>query len=395
MVLLAIPTGVIDWRIAETWSWPASATLVWFGLTAALLLLATVQPRWREAVAALTAASLYAVPVLGAVLRWHFVPSPRALIGDGAMQTQLAGQFLLQGTDPYGADYGSAGLASAPWGEPFPSPALHHLVVWPGQFLLPLPFQAAGRLLLGWWDERFFLLLAGVVIWLGLRSLFPGTPGRMAALAFFLIPGHSLLAVLGDNDLVIVALLLGALLAADRRRYLLMGALVGLAIATKQHALLAVPLILAWAAVRGARPILLLRAGALAMAVVAVIVAPFIAWNPHAFFQDTIVFLTGGGTNAYPINGFGLSAFLLSTGVIHSSRDAFPFPPLEAAIGIGLWLLGWRWLVRHRRIGDVLVWSGLVILAVFYVSRYFHDTHLLLGAEVILAGLIGRQLAAA
>ena len=41
-----------------------------------------------------------------------------------------------------------------------------------------------------------------------------------------------------------------ALLAADRRRYLLMGLLLGLAVVTKQHAALAVPFVLAWAALR-------------------------------------------------------------------------------------------------------------------------------------------------
>src|SRR5207302_1094734 len=99
-------------------------------------------------------------------------------------------------------------LAAAPWGESFPSPALHHLVTWPGQFLLPLPLQAISRSVFGWWDERVFLLVAAVAIWLLLGALFPGIPGRMAAVAFFLVPGHSLLAVLGDNDLPVLALLL-------------------------------------------------------------------------------------------------------------------------------------------------------------------------------------------
>jgi hypothetical protein len=297
---------------------------------------------------------------------------------------------VLNGTDPYGADYGRAGLAAAPWGESFPSPALHHLVTWPGQFLFPLPLQAVSRLVFAWWDERVFLLLAAVAVWLLLGALFPGTPGRLAAVGLFLVPGHSLLAVLGDNDLPVVALLLAALLAAQYRRFLLMGLLLGCAIATKQHALLAVPLIVIWAGVRGADARTIVRAGAAGTAVVAVFIVPFLLWDAAAFFRDTVVFLVGGGADAYPINGFGLSAILLSAGVIHGARDAFPFALLEMAAAGVVWAVGWRWLRRGVPVSDVLILVGLVLTSVLFVSRYFHDTHLLLGVELILAGLAGR-----
>src|SRR5207248_3278050 len=203
-------------------------------------------------------------------------------------QTQLAGDFVLHGVDPYGADYGRAGLASAPWAEAFPSPALHHLVTWPGQFLLPLPLQALSRLVFGWWDERVFLLVAAVAIWLLLGALFPGIPGRMAAVALFLVPSHSLLAVLGDNDLPVLALLLAA-------------------------------------------------------------------------------------------------------GVIHGARDAFPFALLEMLAALVVWLVGWRWLRRGAAIPEVLMLLGLAFAGVLFVSRYFHDTHLLLGVELVLAGLAARR----
>ncbi|TMD19655.1 MAG: hypothetical protein E6J07_05200, partial [Chloroflexi bacterium] len=232
LLLLGVPTAAIDWQITVTWALPAWVAAAGACLAAALIVAMLIRPGAKSLATAAVVAVLYALPVIGAIVRWHLVASPRALIGDGAYQTQLAGDFVLHGIDPYGADYGRAGLAAAPWGETFPSPALHHLVTWPGQFLFPLPLQALSRLIFGWWDERVFLLLAAVAIWLLLGALFPGIPGRMAAVALFLVPGHSLMAVLGDNDLPVVALLLAALLAAQRRRFLLMGLLLGCAIVT-------------------------------------------------------------------------------------------------------------------------------------------------------------------
>ena len=390
LTLLALPTAAIDWQIAITWALPPWISAAGACLVAALIVTMLARPQTKALTIAAVVAVLYALPVLGAILRWHLVASPRALIGDGAFQTQLAGDFVLQGQDPYGADYGRAGLAAAPWGESFPSPALHHLVTWPGQFLFPLPLQALTKLVLGWWDERVFLLIAGAAIWLLLGALFPGIPGRMAAVAFFLVPGHSLLAVLGDNDLPVVALLLAGLLAAQRRRFLVMGLLLGCAIVTKQHALLAVPLIVTWAVVRGADARTVARAALTALAGVAGFLLPFVLWDAGAFVRDTVVFLIGSGTDAYPINGFGLSAMLLSAGVIHGPRDAFPFALLELVAAGAVWAAAWIWLRRRVALADLLIFMGLVFASVLFVSRYFHDTHLLLGVELILAGLATR-----
>jgi hypothetical protein len=390
LILLGLPTAAIDWQIALTWALPAWIPAVAAGLVIALIAATLARPAWKAFATAAAVAVLYGLPVMGAMLRWHLVASPRALIGDGAYQTQLAGDFVLRGIDPYGADYGRAGLAAAPWAESFPSPALHHLVTWPGQFLFPLPLQAASKAVFGWWDERVFLLLAAAAVWLLLGALLPGIPGRMAAVALFLVPGHSLLAVLGDNDLPVVALLLAALLAAHHQRFLLMGLLLGLAIATKQHALLAVPLVVVWAGVRGADTRTIARAALTGVAIVAAFVLPFVVWDASAFVRDTVVFLIGGGTDAYPINGFGLSAILLSAGLIHGARDAFPFALLEMATAGLVWVGGWRWLRREASLPDVLILVGLVFVSVLFVSRYFHDTHLLLGVELILAGLVSR-----
>jgi Glycosyltransferase family 87 len=390
LVLLGLPTALIDWQIALTWALPAWIPALGAGAVVAVIATSLARPAWRAFASASAVAVLYALPVVGAVLRWHLVASPRALIGDGAYQTQIAGDFLLKGIDPYGADYGRAGLAAAPWAENFPSPALHHLVTWPGQFLFPLPLQAASKAVFGWWDERVFLLFAAAAVWLLLGALLPGIPGRMAAVALFLVPGHSLLAVLGDNDLPVVALLLAALLVAHHRRFLLMGLLLGCAIATKQHALLAVPLIVVWAGVRGADARTIARAAFAGAAVVAAFLLPFLLWDAAAFVRDTVVFLVGNGTEAYPINGFGLSAILLSAGVIHGPRDAFPFALLEMAAAVAVWVVGWRWLRRGAPLSDVLILLGLVFTSVLFVSRYFHDTHLLLGVELILAGLVSR-----
>jgi hypothetical protein len=391
LILLGIPCAAVDWQIANTWALPAWVRLGCLAALIVALAIVIATPRLAAVGTALAVSVLYALPVIGGIVRWHLAPSGTALIGDGAYQMQLSRDVLMRGVDPYGFNYDGTGMERAPWGQPFPNPALHHLDYWPGTVVLPLPLQAAFHAVFGWWDERLWLLLAAVAIWVVLGRLAPGAAGRMAAMAFFLIPGHSLLAVLGDNDLPMVALLLGATLAIGGRRWLIAGVLIGLAIATKQTALVAVPVLAAYAIAQGVDRGAFLKAVGLAAAVVAVLFTPFLVWNAGAFVSDTILYNFGGGAETYPIQGIGLSALLLRAGVIHGARDAFPFLLIQLPLVLAAWLLGWRWLRRHRLAGEAVLFTGIALFAFLVANRFAQPTYLLLGVDLMLAGLILRR----
>jgi hypothetical protein len=390
LVLLGVPTAAVGWQIARTWGLPAWLPAVLASLLVIMVVAAVAQPKLKEFAASAAVVVLYALPTLGAIIRWHLVPSTTALIGDGAYQIQLARNLLMRGVDPYGFDYTGTGLERTPWGQPFPNPALHHLDYWPGTIVLPLPLQAAFQFVTGWWDERIWLLLAGAAVFVLLRWLVPGAAGRMAAVAFFLIPGHSLLAVLGDNDLPMIALLLAATLAIARRRFVPAAIIVGLAIATKQTALIAVPVLVAWGFANGISWRALPRYASLAALTVGALIAPFIAWNASAFVRDTVLYNVGSGAEAYPIQGIGLSSWLLQAGIIHGPRDAFPFLLIQLPVVIAAWTLGWRWLLRHRLAGDALLWIGLAFFLFLFTNRFAQPTYLVLAVELITVGLVGR-----
>jgi len=390
LVILGFSSGLIDWQIATTWSLPVWVALLCAAVIVVGIVASVVRPRLKEAAAALTVAILYAMPVIGGIARWHMVPSPTALIGDGAYQIQLARNVLMRGVDPYGFNYVGTGLERAPWNQPFPNPSLHHLDYWPGTIVLPLPLQAAFQAVLGWWDERIWLLLAAIAVWILLRRLNPGAAGRMAAIAFFLIPGHSLLAILGDNDLPMVALLLGAALAVGNRRFLVAGLLIGLAIATKQTSLIAIPILAAYAVGYQVGWSRFLRATGVAVAAVIVLLAPFVLWNARSFIADTLLFNFASGAEAYPIQGLGLSSILLQAGIIHGARDAFPFLLIQLPLVIGVWLLAWRRLTRVPRAAELILWSGLAFFVFLFTNRFAQQTYILLGVELMLAGLLAR-----
>jgi hypothetical protein len=390
LLVVGIPSAAVGWQIARTWGLPGWLPVLLGLLLVSLVSAALVEPRLKEAAAAGAIAVLYALPVVGAIVRWHLAPGTTALIGDGAYQIQLARNLLMRGVDPYGFDYTGTGLERAPWNQPFPNPALHHLDYWPGTIVLPLPVQAVFQFLTGWWDERIWLLLVGAAVLVLLRQLLPGPAGRMGAIAFFLIPGHSLLAVLGDNDLPMIGLLLAAVLAITRRRFLPAAILMGVAIATKQTAVIALPVLVAFAFAQGVTWRALPRYAGLAAVTMAALLVPFIAWNASAFVRDTVLYNLGSGAEAYPIQGIGLSSWLLQTGIIHGARDAFPFLLIQLPLVAATWLLAWRWLRRHRLAGDALLWMGLAFFVFLFTNRFAQPTYLLLGVELVAVGVISR-----
>jgi hypothetical protein len=390
LALFGIPSAAVGWQIARTWGLPGWLPALLAVLLFILIASSLLEPRLKEAAAAGAVVTLYGLPIVGAIVRWHLVPGTTTLIGDGAYQIQLARNLLMRGVDPYGFDYTGTGLERAPWGQPFPNPALHHLDYWPGTIVLPLPIQAVFQFLAGWWDERIWLLAAGAAVFLLLRWILPGTAGRMAAVAFFLLPGHSLLAVLGDNDLPMIGLLLAATLAMTRRRLLTAAILIGLAIATKQTALIALPVLVAFGFAHGVNWRTLPRYAIPAALTVAAVLAPFIAWNPSAFVRDTVLYNIGSGAEAYPIQGIGLSTWLLQAGIIRGPRDAFPFLLIQLPLVAAAWLLAWRWLHHRTLAGDALLWMGLAFFAFLFTNRFAQPTYVLLGVELILVGLIGR-----
>ncbi len=96
--------------------------------------------------------------------------SPEHYIQDGALQTELAIEYLLQGKNPYTEDYRDTPLAAWAWdsaGEgTAENPALDRNSYLPFTFLASLPFYAVLDQVAGWYDQRIvYLLLFFCTFW--------------------------------------------------------------------------------------------------------------------------------------------------------------------------------------------------------------------------------------
>jgi hypothetical protein len=142
----------------------------------------------------------------------------------------------------------------------------------------------------------------------------------------------------------------------------------------------------AWRTLERRQSLRLLVAAAAALALLA---APFAAWNPSSFLADTAGFFHGSGVDSYPIRGIGLPGLLLSAGVIPSRWSPYPAAILEAVVAcvvISLAALHLRRPSLQEFFWPLLWgWMGIFVLAVFFVGRVLAPNYL--DIALVLLGL--------
>jgi hypothetical protein len=287
------------------------------------------------------------------------------------------------------------------WAEHGGNPILRHHAYLPGTHLLMMPFVPLSRAVTGVFDPRVVTLLAfaatGV---LALRLGSDPARGLAAAAAVWVSPLVYWQQIFGANDVLVAALLLGAVHLARASRVKGAAFLLGLACATKQLAWPFAPFLLAH--LSGARSLgelvsgpargRLARAAAIVAAVFLVVVAPVAALDWRAFWADVVVYNAGlpGGDN-YPLGGtpgLGLANVLVYYGAVTSLRDYVPLSGLYLLlVPIGLWLL--REQLRRGGATDALVTGSAALLLSLYVSRVMHPNYLILAAVLLPAAVAG------
>jgi hypothetical protein len=426
------PPRVLAWRLSHDphlaglagWLSPlvpaASGTLdrdpvaLLLAALAALLALAYVllaargaRPVARAALIAVSALVLVVLPTAAFVWMGAVTHRPYGQDG-GVVQLPLAIDRILAGKSPYGADYsdtilGRQARVSSFWEEHGGNPILHHHAYLPGTHAVMAPFLLASRAAFGFFDPRFVTLLCfALVAWLAWR-LAPSPEGKLAAAGVAalnpLVYWHQ---IFGANDLMFVAMVLGAVLLARGRRRLASAAVLGLACATKQLAWPFAPfLLVALSEARSLRDLLapatwrrLLAPVAVMAVVFLLVVGPVAALDLRAFWGDIFAYNVGlPGADNYPLGGtpgFGFANYLIYFGRVSSLRDYFPFSIFYLLlVPIGLLLL--RSQLRDGRPEWALATGSAALLASLYFSRVVHPNYLISAAVLLPVAILAAR----
>jgi len=292
-------------------------------------------------------AVLALLPGLSEVSAFHRQPSLGSGHDGGVAVTDRAVGALLAGRDPYTEPYADvvSRMPIAFGDREIPNPVMDRYPYWPATLLAQPPVQAPLR-----WagvpvvDARYTYL--GVLAALGAalaRWSLRARGDLLLGAAVVLNPILLAFTRWGTNDVLPMAGLALRGWALSRRRTVLAGLGLGLALACKLLAAPAAALFLVWLARRVADRELGRRAavGAGAATVLPALVsaAPFLLWHPAAFLDDAVRYHLGAGRNPFPVAGQGLPALLYALRVAHTRSArcrcgpprSRPWPPWRSA----------------------------------------------------------------
>ncbi|NJN82285.1 MAG: DUF2029 domain-containing protein [Caldilineaceae bacterium] len=316
----------------------------------------------------------------------------------GVIQTEATIQFLLAGKNPYVEDYVHTPMAE--WGFSEYRTALYHYPYLPWTFIFSTPFYLLGELT-GFFDQRLVYAVLMIFALIAASALVRNSRVKLALVGCLALnPVMALDFIFGQNDAFVLGWLLLSLASWSRWRrqqgegqqsrgwLWLSAALFGLACASKPTAWFFAPfyglLLLQgdsrlredrWRDLWAAIPAVLTRAWP-ALAVFALLLLPYIFWDPAAFYDDVWRWSAGQGETGYQIWGWGGSNFVLGFGFVADRFSEWPFWITELLIATPLLLWFMRRQQRQNTLANATWHYGFLLLAFFYASRFLNENYL-------------------
>lgn len=302
------------------------------------------------------------------------------LIHDGAVQTEIAAQFLLQGKNPYDASY--AGTTFEHFQQPnfddAVNPVLDHYPYPPLLPVLTVPLAWLSSVT-GWPLESRWILLLALVIGCALIIRRAMTVSDRTWLIVLTIgnPFIIFFPLIGFNDALFVALVLGAVWLIEKQRWWWAGAVFGLVLAAKQTVWLFVPLWLIWLWRQSStdRRRFWQSLGWTGLTAAALF-GPFILWNGPAFFDDVVKFVAGAVPHTFPVSGASLWQLLVIEQFVDTPWITNSATLLQLAAAALLYPLSLRRLWREPSAGQFLILAVGLTFVFGLLNRYFYDNYL-------------------
>lgn len=302
--------------------------------------------------------------------------APVFQIHDIILQLEAAIRFLLDGINPWAATYHNTPLASWHFSDTLENPALYHFVMMPFYLLFSLPFYYISNHTIGYFDGRIPLYILYFAV---LLKAFFYTKDREQKMVFTSIlalnPAMFAYTLEGRSDFFMFAFFFSSLILLSLKKYSFSGILLALAFAVKQSVWPFLPLYIAYIYFVSGNLKLTLKRLIPFAATFLIVVLPFFAWNPKAFLDSTVFYLSGNTLHSYPISGYGLGMLLHQLGFIKNLSSSYPFVIWQFLIIIPAFILIVRYIKKYPKVEILLFSYGIVLFLYWYLSRYFNNSH--------------------
>ncbi len=303
--------------------------------------------------------------------------SPTYNIHDIILQQESAIRFLLHGKNPYAVTYFGTPLQMWHYSDTEVNPALYHFVMQPMYLLFAIPFYLVFAHTVGFFDGRVPLLFLFLALLIMAAKLVRQPEKKLTFLTLLAFNPATLGYFLeGRDDIFMFAFLFAALFLLFKKRLALSGVFMAFAFLIKQSVWPIFPFYVAFIYFQ-TKDIKKTISTIIPFALVfSAVVLPFFAWNPKAFLDSTIFYLSGNALHSYPVSGYGLGALLNQVGLIKDFHQYYPFWIWQALIGVPLMVVLILWQKRNNTASRLIISYGIFLFVFWYLSRYFNNSHL-------------------
>lgn len=310
---------------------------------------------------------------------------------DVPLVIQAGTTVLLEGKNPYSASFAGTSMDEV---------AKYNTSFWKAQgqesFLpfdnfgyLPAIFIVSVPFALFFPNAPFWIIAMVLLIFVLIAELFfikgKENPDFLLILTFFSPFIFASVYLAHAVDFLILLLMLFFVFFFSKKRFILAGLFFGILLATKLYILLIVPFFL-YVFLKEKR-FELVASSALSLAV---LVLPFILWNPAAFFKSNVLFLLGTGSNSLAIwnERVGILPLLKSFGIISDSLNWISIPLMVLSFA----LVFWFFLKKKPSFENALVYSAIASVVVFFFSKMLNPNYLTLPFFLFLGFLLFHSL---
>lgn len=309
------------------------------------------------------------------ILRHESLPIFR--IHDIVLQQEASIRYLLVGKNPYVENYFNTPLEQWNYSPTEKNPALYHYVMQPFYTLFAMPFSFVSGRLIGYFDGRIPLLFLFFSILIFAHHLVKdGERKRSFLLLIAFNPAMLSYTIEGRSDFFMLGFLFPALFFLFKSRIFLSSVFLALAFAVKQSVWPILPFYIGYLWFKEKDSQKLLKTIGVFAGTFGIIVLPFFFWDPKAFIDSTILYLSGNTEHAYPISGYGFGMLLNQFGIIKNTKDNFPFIIFQILICAPLLFYLINYLRKKNSVKTLILVYTIFLSIFWYFSRYFNNSHI-------------------
>ena len=298
-------------------------------------------------------------------------------VHDIIIQQEAAVYFLLHGRNPYDTTYFDTALLEWHYSDTEINPALYHFVMEPFYLLFAVPFYLISNRLFGFFDGRiplFFLFFA--LLFMAGKLVKDKSKKLLFIILLAFNPAMLGYTLEGRSDIFMFAFLFLGLYLLHRKKYLIAGLPIALAFTVKQSVWPLLPFYFAFIYFKNKSISMTLKDISIFIVTFISIILPFFLWDPKAFLDSTLFYLSGNITHGYPISGYGWGMILTQIGIIKDANQYYPFQIWQVLVGIPLAVILIKNLKNNLTVGRLILIYGIFLFVFWYFSRYFNNSHL-------------------